>query len=232
LNKETTAVSLKGIEDALGSRGLRPRGAFHPDAADVVPTLPDGRPAATLVLAGQAGPEMWRRFSAAPPDGRDPLDDWSRRELGAIAQATGASALFPGDGPPYLPFQRWARRADTVFVSPIGVLIHPDYGLWHSYRGALAFAERLDLPAPEPRPNPCEACAAKPCLTTCPVDALKHEGYDVPACIAHLERPEGSDCLGLGCRARRACPIGRDYVYEPAQAEFHMAAFLKVCRAG
>ena len=32
-------------------------------------------------------------------------------------------------------------------VSPLGILIHPDWGLWHSYRGALAFRERLDLPA-------------------------------------------------------------------------------------
>jgi hypothetical protein len=28
------------------------------------------------------------------------------------------------------------------------------------------------------------------------------------------------------CLARRACPVGAEYIYRPAQAEFHMAAFL------
>ena len=37
-------------------------------------------------------------------------------------------------------------RAEAVAPSPLGILIHPDYGLWHAYRGALAFAERLALP--------------------------------------------------------------------------------------
>ena len=49
MKTKSVAVSLKGIEDALGSRGFTPRGAFHPDAADAVPALSDGRPAATLV---------------------------------------------------------------------------------------------------------------------------------------------------------------------------------------
>src|SRR3546814_16164033 len=30
----------------------------------------------------------------------------------------------------------------------------------------------------------------------------------------------------LGCRARRACPVGRAYRYPPAQARLHMAAFI------
>ena len=28
----------------------------------------------------------------------------------------------------------------TCHASPLGLLIHPDYGLWHGYRGALLFA--------------------------------------------------------------------------------------------
>ena len=53
----------------------------------------------------------------------------------------------PRTGRPWLPFQQWARKAEPVHVSPLGVLIHPDYGLWHSYRGALCFDTRL-LPCP------------------------------------------------------------------------------------
>jgi hypothetical protein len=29
-----------------------------------------------------------------------------------------------------------------------------------------------------------------------------------------------------GCLARRACPVGTDYAYDPRQAAFHMTAFL------
>jgi hypothetical protein len=106
------------------------------------------------------------------------------------------------------------------------MLIHPVYGLWHAYRGALALRERLPLPAAETGAYPCDGCVDKPCLATCPVSAFGPGGYDVAACVGHIRTPQGEDCLALGCRARRACPIGRAYVYDPPQAEFHMEAFL------
>ena len=121
--------------------GLIVRGGFHPDTSDGVPGNPG-----TLVLIGNAGPAMWEVFAKEHRGGPDPLDAWTRTVLGGVAAKLGATALFPFDGPPYLPFQRWAMRAEAVFPSPIGPLIHPEYGLWHAYRGALAFAEALDLP--------------------------------------------------------------------------------------
>ena len=38
------------------------------------------------------------------------------------------------------------------------------------------------------------------------------------------ERPP-ADCHGLGCHARSACPVGREWRYPGAQMRFHMAAF-------
>ena len=38
---------------------------------------------------------------------------------------------------------------------------------------------------------------------------------------------EGEDCMTHACRARRSCPVGRAYRYQPAQASFHMSAFLR-----
>ena len=223
------APDLARIEAAVAAAGLTPRGAFHPEADDGVPPLAGGAAAATVVLAGNAGPGMWAAFAAAgtQPGGANPLDEWTRRVLEGVAADLGATALFPFGGPPYLPFQRWAMRAETVWPSPIGPLIHPEYGLWHAYRGALAFAGRLALPPREERPSPCDGCADKPCLTTCPVGALSESGYDVPACVAHISSRAGDDCLALSCRARRACPVGRDNAYGPDQARFHMAAFVR-----
>ena len=212
-------VDYADIAGALDPFGMFPRGGFHPGPGDEID-------AATVVLVGNAGPAMWRAFARDRRTGADPLDSWTRQALAQVASALGARAIFPFGGPPFHPFMRWAERAGSVHRSPVGLLIHPEYGLWHAYRGLLAFASRIALPPPDDRPSPCAACAEKPCLSACPVGALGPGGYDVAACKAHIAQPAGADCLGLGCRARRDCPVGTAYRYAPTQAEFHMRAFL------
>ncbi len=203
-----------------------PRGGFRVSASDDVPALPDGASPGTVILIGNAGPAMWRAFAAAGVRGEDPLDGWTREVLNGVAAVVGASAFFPFDGPPWLPFQRWAQRADDVHQSPIGLLIHPVFGLWHAYRGALAFADVVELAATSAGPSPCDACIDKPCLTPCPVEALAPGSYDIAACAGHVAGSDGADCLNGSCRARAACPIGAAYRYHPDQARFHMSAFL------
>ncbi len=244
-------MDLATIEAALAREGLIARGGFHPEPGDGLPGLENGAArtlvARTLVMVGNAGPEMWRAFAASPEFGTapDPLNRWSERVIGALAEAWGAQALFPFGGPPHLPFIAWAKRAEPVAESPLGILIHPDYGLWHAYRGALAFAEAFPLPPRAERPRPCDTCAEQPCLGACPVGAFTavgsdrvgsdrvgsdRVGYDVTACADHLGAPAGADCMAEACRARRACPIGRNYLYAPEQAAFHMTHFLKARR--
>ncbi len=222
-------IAYDDIAAALAGHGLLARGGFHPGAADDVP----GRPA-TIVLAGNAGPAMWRAFERERRDEADPLDSWTRRVLERIAAKLGATALFPFAGPPWLPFQRWAMRAEAAFASPIGLLIHPDHGLWHAYRGALAFRERLALPGRDARGRPCDDCPDKPCLTSCPVGAFtapkgadSHDYFCIPACVGYLKEEAGKDCLNQGCKARRSCPIGKSSYYGEAQATHHMTAFFK-----
>lgn len=217
-------MRLADIRAAIETRGLAYRGAIHPQAEDV----PGHNDIGTLVLAGFTGNDNWRHFRDSPEanDGNpDALDRWSRRVMGRLARELGAVALFPFAGPPWLPFQRWARQAEPLHPSPIGMLIHPDWGLWHSFRGALAFRARLELPPRDTRPSPCDTCAEKPCLEACPVSAFTPEGYDVAACVAHIESARGLDCMHEGCRARRACPIGAAHRYTPDEAHFHMRAF-------
>ena len=219
-------MRLADVEAAVRDAGFTTRGAFHPRAEDAVPNLAPGRTAGTVLMVGNAGPDMWRAFTAACNPESDRLDDWSANVLGALATEFGATALYPFSKPA-LPFQRWAQRAEACHSSPLGIVIHPEYGLWHAYRGALAFAEMYDLPTAKPGANPCLVCEDKPCLTACPVAAFAPDVYDVAACTSHIASPAGQDCMDLGCRARRACPVGREYRYEPAQARLHMAAFLR-----
>ena len=103
--------------------GLAWRGAFHPQIDDAVPDFADGSAVATLVLLGFTGGEQWPAFAASleGTDGRpQPLDRWSRRLIDSLAARHGAGSFYPADGPPWLPFQRWAMRAEPVHVSPIG----------------------------------------------------------------------------------------------------------------
>jgi hypothetical protein len=221
-------VDYASLAAAVAEAGFLARGGFVPEPGDGVPVPKGVATVRTLVLIGNAGPALWRAFAAdpgRPTRGRRPLDEWTRAILDPIARRFGAHAVYPFEGPPYLPFQRWARRAEGLHPSPIGTLIHPEYGLWHAYRAAFLFTRDLDVPAAPVHASPCETCAEKPCLSACPVGAFAPGCYDVPACVGHLARPEGADCMELGCRARRACPVGRAYTFAPAQAAFHMAHF-------
>ena len=218
-------MTVADVQEAIVEGGLAFRGAFHPVADDLVPGLAAG----TIVLAGMTGSTGWATFTASPEarDGRPhPLDRWSLRVVEGIARAVGAKALFPFAGPPFLPFVRWGQKAEPLYPSPLGLLIHPDFGLWHGWRGALAFSERLALPASDRRPSPCDSCEDKPCLSACPVNAFVAGRYDVRACAAHLTSSQGADCTDHGCRARHACPVGGEHRYQPEQARFHMRAFL------
>ena len=219
-------MDLATIEQSLQEAGLTPRGAFHPGAGDAVPPLAGDTPARTVVLAGNAGPLMWRAFDAGRAAAPMTLDTWSKQVLAELAERLGARAVFAFQRP-YLPFQRWAMRAEACHPSPLGLLIHPDYGLWHGYRGALLFAAAIELPPPDRRASPCASCADRPCLGACPAGAFDGRAYDVPVCVRHLSRTPEPACMDRGCRARHACPVGRDYRYAPAQARFHMQAFLR-----
>ena len=229
---------LASLDRSLAATGLFARGGFHPGPADRVPGLADGRPARTAVLIGNAGGALWRAFAAARAeapgsfDSRHPLDRWMRPRIEAVAAAVGARPVFPNDGPPFVPILDWARRAEPVHRSPIGIMIHPEFGLWHVYRAVLLFAARLDLPAREDRPSPCETCAGRPCLAVCPADAFEPDRFAAARCAGHVESAAGAPCRTRGCLARRACPVAADMRYPRDAQEFHTAAMVRAVRRG
>jgi len=233
-------LSRRSLEQHLAQHGLTVLGGFVPKQQDALPMLPGDRPAAVVWMVGQAGSSVWPAFAASPEaqDGRpDPMDRWSQSIGDALAQALGGRALYPSDGPPWWPFQRWLARSAPVQPSPLMLQIHPHYGLWLACRFAVL------LPELHPQDQPglqlptavdlCAACDGQPCLQACPVDAFGPDGLAVGACVQHLLSPTGAgaECLQRGCLARRACPLGTPYRYRPAHAAFHMAAFAEQRRA-
>jgi len=218
-------LSLDSLGDALGAHGLLLRGGFAPEPEDGLGA------ARTVLLVGNAGPALWEAFAPFRDGGPHPLDRWTRAVVGAVAARFGLAVLYPFERP-FRPFQRWAMRAEGLAPSPLGLLVHPEYGLWHAWRAALLSPEAVLLPAPEPRPHPCDACPDRPCLSACPVGAFATGGYDVPACAGFLASAAGTTCLTGGCRARDACPVGRDRRYPAEEVRFHMAAFAEGLTAG
>lgn len=211
------AVSLEEIDRAAAPHHLAVFGAFHPETGG------------TLVLFGPAEPGFWRHLTAQPEwqDGApDPVDRWSTRVMNGLARDLGAEARFPFGGPPWHPFVAWALASGRAWTSPVHLLVHDGAGLMVSYRGALVFDARLDLPPP-PAQSHCDRCAGQPCLTACPVGALGGGGYDVAACHAYLDRQEGADCRTRGCSVRRACPVSQSYGRLEAQSAHHMGEFHK-----
>jgi len=222
-------VILEQLRAALGVHGVFVRGIVSFGEGEG-PLLTDGTTARSVVLLGNIGGSIWPAFSRwrqLPENaGRShPLDDWSKTIIRPVASSLGATAYFPSD-PPWQPFQRWAIEAEGLRASPLGILIHPVYGLWHGYRGALGFAQAIEndvLPAFSQ--HPCDLCVEKPCVTACPVEAVTAAGFDISGCRSHLRTREGRDgCMGGGCLARNVCPVGASYRYPVEQLAFHMAA--------
>jgi hypothetical protein len=240
------ALSRTTLQTALSTYGLRLRGGWIPGEGDALPAMPGGHSAAVVWMVGVVGSEFWPFFKASAQyqeygrDGLpDPLDRWSRAIGSELASQWGGVALYPFDGPPlypkFHPFQQWATRAEPLQTSPLMLRIHPDHGLWHAYRFALALPELTpgDLawvtpPASVPNlpsQDLCLTCTGQPCLSACPVKAFTGTAYTLEACAGHLHTPDGADCMTTGCLARRACPVGQGSRYLPEHAAFHMQAF-------
>jgi hypothetical protein len=219
------------IFSLLKPHGLLLLGAMRVSDEDRVPDIAESRPARQLLLIGNGGSSYWPAFSRASEfrDGlADPIDRWSKRVGENLATELGGRAVFPFDGPPFLPFLSWARKTGQVLPSPVSMFVHAKFGLWHAYRFALAFSELQDiLPAEAEFKSPCLSCKDQPCLKACPVNAFSVNSYRVDQCMDYLVSDTGTACRKLGCEARRACPLGREFTYLPAHAKFHMDAFVK-----
>lgn len=220
---------LSELRAALAPHGVFLRGVVNFAEGEAAPLLSDRRVARSVVLLGNAGGSIWpafQRWRGGLPDrgGENPLDRWSKAVIEPVAQHLGATAYFPSD-PPWQPFQQWAMRAEGLQPSPLGILIHPQYGLWHGYRGALGFDRELAATIPASQSHPCDHCPGKHCLSSCPANAILADGFQMVPCRTHLKTRQGeAGCLSTGCIARNACPVGTEHRYPVEQLHFHMAA--------
>ena len=109
--------------------------------------------------------------------------------------------------------------------------MHPRYGLWHAWRGALLLGEALPAQAlhelNQAARNPihlCDLCVGKPCLNAYPVSAFSAAGFAYHTCVAHVRKRDGAACRN-GCLARNACPEAVEWRYPAEVQAFHQRAF-------
>jgi epoxyqueuosine reductase QueG len=166
------------VRDALASSGVELVASCGIQAYDAVAPEPFRSrvlmPAARgLIVAGSAGPALWRGLRAELDGDRarwaeaHPLD---RFVAGLLARADDALAAarvpfrrFEAafHATPRLDFAAMARLVGLGSPGPFGMLIHQSHGPWWALRGAWMVDGEVDPPIAHA--PPCDGCAA-PCV--------------------------------------------------------------------
>lgn len=191
-----------------------------------------------LLLIGSAGSDLWQSVPPGYFDREHPIDEYS---TDCVAQAltecspdgSGSGAnwpdrnwniLFPGKFDLGISLQELGALVGWHHPSPLGIGINTHHGLWFAYRAVVAIefdlreiADALsDLADAD---SPCLSCDARPCLSSCPADALEFAYTpDLSACVTHRLQP-ASGCAST-CVARLVCPVAPRFKYADEQMAY------------
>jgi hypothetical protein len=166
-------------------------------------------PAKGLIVAGSAGPDLWRAFrvrvEAEPSlwDVAQPYDAFVDTLLArADAALAAAGVRFLRYDAAFhaavrVDFLALARLAGLGSPSPFRLYVHDTYGPWWALRGAWLVDAEVDPPAK--RRPPCEGCPA-PC-----VGGREHAG-DIDRATPEV---------------RSRCIVGQAYRYDDDQIAYH-----------
>jgi epoxyqueuosine reductase len=183
-----------------------------------------------IVLIGHGGKSLWGRLqiNAATPD---PIDQYSQAAAIAFAKETLGEneyrLIYPSDEP--IALQQLGTMAGWHTPSPLGLGIHPHWGLWYAYRAALLTNATLPVMV-EPTPKrPCDRCLEKPCLSSCPAGALSEaRQISMDQCAAY--RLSDTTSCGDRCLARMSCAVSNEHRYTLEQIQYHYRLSLETLR--
>lgn len=185
----------------------------------------------TLVLIGHGGRRLWERMTTQDWETADPIDRYSARHTNRfIARYLDNSEnllLFPSKT--LIPLQQLGRFVGWSHQTPLGLGIHPEYGVWFAYRAAFLTTAVLPTIRLPHSPSHCDRCITKPCITSCPVGAVHAKRpFNVKTCAKHRLRT-GSSCADR-CLARIACPVAPHHRYTLPQIQYHYDIALDTLR--
>ena len=195
------------------------------------------------LAVGSAGQPFWDAVTASPEwkaETDHPVDTFTHRAITEVLAAEAAkmkkpeariTCVFDADAPNFVVL--WTERFPRIAQSDLGMMIHPEYGLWMGARAHVllpGFHETLENAdstkglKKQPHFDPCTSCSDKPCLSACPVEAFPApKTFEFQACAAHLM--SNPRCFSTGCDARAACPYGQSWQLPPDQAQYHQSRF-------
>ena len=189
-----------------------------------------------LLLCGHGGKNFWQHLSESDLASPNPIDTRSVQVITACLEECSPGSdyeiIYPGMSPlPLslsLPLQDLGRLSGWHHDSPLGLGIHPVYGLWFAYRSVVLSNTKFTPTVPLKGPSPCLSCKGKDCLAACPAGALSDTGFDVNKCVSH-RLTEQSDCASK-CIARNACPVAAEHRYGNDQLNYHYSQSLTSIR--
>jgi hypothetical protein len=192
--------------------------------------LPEPDGAGSLVLVIGNTKRLWPLFMRAYEDASlsaeaNPIDRYTSSKLDlAVAEVAGAfgvaSALrYTFDAVPRaVAVQRLTILAGVAEQSPVGLLVHPEFGPWFSLRAAAVFG--LPGPAGAVPPATCSRCSTRPCL------AAKDRVHTATGGVYTRESFDAYWQLWLGMR--ESCPVGAQARFSEQQTRYHYLKRLEI----
>lgn len=219
----TMTDELSEICTALKQKGFNLVGVA--DGGGYQTYLPDCQSA---IVFANGGTDGWNHFVAdirAFPEHlsahQHPLDDFVGRCIQQVDPNPPSSRRWiqcADTAELFVDFQQLGREAGLGQSSPVGLLVHPEYGLWVSLRMVLLTTELLE--STNLRPHPCASCLEKPCIKACPSGAVTPQGWSVQTCASFHQT--STLCKGV-CHSRLVCPVGSQHRHSQLQHLYHNA---------
>lgn len=220
------------LREELRASGLNAWGVAPVEAWDAA-VGPERRSAALLpgarsiLVLGSGGGALWDALLAelrADPrrlaEEAHPLDAFVERRVRQADAELGERPrrwfFAAASAELHLDFRVLASLAGLGRRSRLGLLLHPEYGVWLGLRAACFLTEPL-APTGPLSGDPCEACPA-PCIPACPGEAFPGGHWHVDPCSAfHAASPA---CTS-SCAARSACVASPHARYDADEYLYH-----------
>jgi hypothetical protein len=180
-----------------------------------------------LILIGHAGKALWNAVKVSGIGSENPIDDFSVKTVeqwfASHFPSHAHEVIYPGDIPVGL--QALGKIAGWHHASPLMLGIQQKWGTWYAYRVAMLTDTNLLPSNPSPSESPCNRCAQKICIASCPGAALAGGTLALDKCISYRKAPS-SRCQAT-CLARVSCPVGSDHRYDEDQLRHTYSISLK-----
>jgi hypothetical protein len=149
----------------------------------------------TLCLIGNGGRSLWEKLPHPLNIKTHPIDQYSKNQIHTFSESIDSEVeiLFPNDHYT-LPLQRIGRALNVCTQSPIGLDVHPSFGLWFAIRGVFLVSKKMSMTLENPF-SPCNTCTDKPCMKISDI-----------------------------AQARMKCPFKNEHQYTEDQIRYHQNA--------